>query len=207
VVEVPDFDAVYRRDPDPWRVASSPYEQRKLEVVLACLGRPTYQLGWDTACGTGHLARRLADRCERVLATDASPVAVELTSTTCADAPGVRVAALRLPAARGEVTAAELVPPPAAPDLVVLSEFLYYLDAAGRAATLELVDRTAAARAEVLAVHWRHRPDDAWLSGADTQTEILRALTKRGWTRRVDHREPDFVVNTLFREPGPQERP
>ncbi|HYI57876.1 MAG TPA: hypothetical protein VEX66_06885 [Microlunatus sp.] len=35
MVDVPDFDALYRQDPDPWGVASSFYERRKLQIVLA----------------------------------------------------------------------------------------------------------------------------------------------------------------------------
>ena len=37
MIKVPDFEALYRRDADPWRVASSFYEQRKLDLVLAVL--------------------------------------------------------------------------------------------------------------------------------------------------------------------------
>ena len=39
MVNVPDFDTLYRDDPDPWQVASSFYEQRKRAVLLASLTR------------------------------------------------------------------------------------------------------------------------------------------------------------------------
>ena len=79
----PDFETLYRANHDPWRVGTSSYEQRKLDIVLACLSRPRYCLAWDPACGTGHLAARLAERCDRVLASDASEAAVALTTTEC----------------------------------------------------------------------------------------------------------------------------
>ena len=66
----PDFETLYRANHEPWRVGSSLYEQRKLEIVLACMSRPCYRLAWDPARGTGHLAVRLAERCDRVLASD-----------------------------------------------------------------------------------------------------------------------------------------
>lgn len=192
MVDVPDFDALYAANADPWRVGSSPYEQRKLDVVVACLSQPTYRQAWDTACGTGHLVRRLADRCHAVLATDGSPRAVELTRAACRDAPQVRVGYLRLPE------------PPELPggsvDLVVISEWLYYLGPADRAATLAVVDAFSAPDAEALTVHWRHQPEDAWLSGAATQHEIAANLTGRGWTEQVTHSEPDFAVHTLRKE-------
>ena len=89
--EVPDFDAIYRADPDPFEVRSSFYEARKLDLLLACLARPTYATAWDPACGVGELAARLASRCDLVLASDASLEAVRLTSARCADLPAVTV--------------------------------------------------------------------------------------------------------------------
>ncbi len=55
---VPDFEALYVRDPDPWQVGSSWYEQRKLSIVLASLPKPPVPLRlgarlWagDRVCG------------------------------------------------------------------------------------------------------------------------------------------------------------
>ena len=60
MVKVPDFDALYEADPDPFQVRSSFYEQRKIGLVLDCLTKPTYAAAWDPACGVGELAARLA---------------------------------------------------------------------------------------------------------------------------------------------------
>ena len=96
MTEIPDFDALYRAEPDPWSVRTSHDEQRKLSIILACLSRPRYEAAWDPSCGVGELAFRLADRAARVLATDASAEAVALTRQRCADRPCVEVAQLRL---------------------------------------------------------------------------------------------------------------
>lgn len=194
----PDFDAGYRADPDPWQVASSPYEQRKLDVVLASLTQARYERVWDPGSGTGHLAARLADRGTTVLAGDASAEAVRLTRQTCHGHANVQVHQHRLP---------DPLPGPYAayhPDLVVLSEFLYYLPDADRAAALAVVDRQADPTAELLAVHWAHVPDDAWLSGPGTQAEIVTRLSERGWRHLVHHRDTDFVLDVLRR--GPESR-
>ncbi len=194
----PDFERLYRSDADPWRVASSHYEQRKLDLVLACLSRAHYALAWDPACGTGHLAARLATRATQVLATDLSETAVALSSEHCRGLGNVRLEVSALPA-----------PPPAdlpAPDLVLVSEFFYYLTDRQRVETLDVLDRVAGPACELLAVHWRHVPQDAWLGGAGAQQEIVSRLDARGWTHRLHHDDEEFVIDTLDRG-QPEDRP
>lgn len=189
----PDFDRLYAVDTDPWRVGSSPYEQRKLGVVLACLLQPRYSAAWAPACGTGHLARGLADRADRVLATDLSPRAVDLASAVCRGRQNIQLAAHRLPDAPPDSWLGRA-------DLIVLSEFFYYLQDRERIDTLTMLDAVAAGGCEVVAVHWRHVPDDAWLSGAAAQQEIVDRLSAFGWDRRMHHEDHDFVVDTLLRD-------
>lgn len=193
---VPDFDAVYAADRDPWRVGTSSYERRKQQIVLAVLASPRYAHAWDPACGTGHLVAKLAGRCARVLATDTSAAAVALTKALCADRAEVVVGQLRLPAEPGHR-------PVTGFDLVVLAEFLYYLGRADRGAALRVVARCSAPGAEVLAVHWRARPHDGWLSGADVQVEIGHALSSLGWKGVVHLDDPDFVLDTWRRSAEP----
>lgn len=190
-MHVPDFDSVYRSDPDPWRVRSSFYERRKLEVVLACLSSPTYATAWDPACGVGELAARLSGRVDRVLATDASVEASRLTRDRAADLANVEVHAQALPA-----------PPPQGWGplaLVLLSEFLYYLPAAERSASLSMITAVVADRAELVSLHWRHKPHDAWLSGAEVQVEVSQQLLADGWRRLVTHEDRDFVLHSFER--------
>lgn len=178
----PDFDALYRADPDPFEVGSRWYERRKIAVVLASLSRPEYSAGWDAAAGTGHLARGLAARCRRVLATDASAVAVQ--AQAAADLPAnVTLRQSALPELPDEARAA---------DLVVVSEVLYYLPDRDRAATLQML---AGLEAEIVAVHWRHHPEDTYLSGAETTRELHSVLTEAGFTRAVAHEDTDFVLS------------
>lgn len=193
-VVVPDFESLYASESDPWQVASSFYEQRKLEIVLASLGRPFYRAAWDPACGVGELALRLSGRCTTVLATDLAASAVRLTHRRCDGESAISVAQLSLP--REPDTAVRF-------DLVVLSEFLYYLDADDRAATLELVHARTTDDAEVVSVHWRHHPHDAWLSGADTELEITEFLLSHGWVQTVRHHDEEFVLD-CFRREGPR---
>ncbi len=189
MTDVPDFDSVYRADPDPWRVRTSFYERRKLEIVLASLSAASYHRAWDPACGVGELAARLGARATSVLATDASVEAVALTQARVADLPTVAVRQHALPDAPG----------PEPYELIALCEFLYYLDADDRRATLDLVDRLASPSGELVSVHWRHKPHDAWLSGAAVQDEIDAHLRQRDWQRLVHHHDVDFVLASYRR--------
>jgi SAM-dependent methyltransferase len=189
VVKVPDFDALYEANPDPFHVRSSFYEQRKLGLVLDCLTRPMYAAAWDPACGVGEMAARLAPRAERVLASDASPQAVHLTRRRCSSCSNVEVKQLALPAR----------PPSQADpfDLIVMSEFAYYLTEQVRSATLEVLHAAAASQAELVAVHWRHHPHDGYVSGEQVQEEVVAGLEPRGWRHVVQHDDREFIIDVL----------
>lgn len=191
MTRVPDFEELYRRDTDPWQVASSFYEQRKLELVLAVLSRPRYERSWDPACGTGHLAARLSLRTGHVLATDVAAASIEITRRTCAGLANVIIRQTEVP---GDG------PPGEGPfDLVVISEFLYYLDERERAGLYDLMPSVCTEGAEVVSVHWRHHPHDAWLSGAAVQAELNDALRDRGWREGVRLEDPEFVLQSVRR--------
>ena len=194
MVDVPDFDALYRDDADPWSVASSFYERRKLQVVLANLTKGSYRAAWDPGCGTGELAAQLSGRVGAVLATDASTEAVRLTAARCAELPGVAVGRIRQP---------DLPELPADGfDLIVVAEFAYYLVSEDRTALWSTLAAAAAPTSEIVVVHWRHRPHDGYLSGLDVNLEAVEHLTGRlgGWYTAVRHDDQDFVLDSLLRD-------
>jgi SAM-dependent methyltransferase len=189
VVKVPDFDALYGADPDPFHVRSSFYEQRKLGLVLDCLTKPSYSAAWDPACGIGELAARLAARAERVLASDASPQAVQLARRRCSASKNVEVKQLTQPSRPPSKTDAF--------DLMVVSEFAFYLTEEVRVATLDVLHGVAAEAAELVAVHWRHHPHNAYVSGEQVQEEVVSGLEPRGWRHVVQHDDRDFIIDVL----------
>lgn len=188
----PDFDRMYATDPDPWDVATSWYERRKIDIALASLRRERYRLAWDAACGTGELSARLAGCCDAVLATDISEQAVRLSTSRLAAFPSVVVAASALPTRPADL--------PGRPDLIVLSEVLYYLPPTDRAATYALVDEIAAPDADVLLVNWAPQPDDAYASGLAVFNEANAALNTAGWGRLVTHTDIEFVLGCWSRD-------
>ncbi len=178
-----DFEHLYRgaADGDPWAFATSPYEQRRYEVTMACLDRPRYGRAFEPGCATGELTRRLATRCDEVLAIDPSPTALATARDRLADVAGVTLALGTIPETWPDTPV----------DLLVLSEIGYYFDRDDLADLAERSVANVAPGGQLLAVHWRGHSDDHLLHG-DTVHEVLeRAI---GPTPSLHHEEPGFRV-------------
>jgi SAM-dependent methyltransferase len=160
------FEALFSADDDPWRYRSRWYEQRKRELTLACLPARRFQCAFEPGCANGELSALLAARCERLLVCDGAAAAVALSRARLADQRHVEVRHAVVPQ---QWPAARL-------DLIVLSEFVYYLEA-------DAVDALAArARASlqtggtVIACHWRRPIGDGVLSGDAVHAQLGAAL-------------------------------
>ncbi|MDP4021451.1 SAM-dependent methyltransferase [Methylobacterium sp. NEAU 140] len=138
------FAGMYASDPDPWGFATSAYERDKYAATLASLPRPRYRSAFEPACSIGVFTRTLAGRCDRLLASDPVPAAVAAARARCADLPGVTVAQQSVPADWPEGRF----------DLIVLSEFLYFLDRSDLAALVGRVDGTIDPGGDIVLVHW-----------------------------------------------------
>jgi SAM-dependent methyltransferase len=112
------FEARYANNPDPWNYRTSAYEQEKYAATVAALPEPRFRRGFDIGCANGILTQQLAKRCEQLLAIDAVETALAQAQRTCADAPHVTFARMRIPDEW----------PDGRFDLIVISELLYYLD-------------------------------------------------------------------------------
>jgi len=180
---IPDFDALYRADPDPWEVGSSWYEQRKLSVLLASLPRQHYAVAWEPGCGPGLTTTALAERTSTLIATDSSEEAVALARERCRGLSHVRVARSTLPGVP--------VSPPI--DLVVAAEFLYYVE--DLRAGLDALWSVVAPGSHVVFLHWAHRPEDAFRGGPAMHAEIAIDAVERHATRVVSHSDSNFTLD------------
>ncbi len=177
------FDDLYATSPDPWRLASSDYEARKYAVTAQALPDGT-GLVHEPGCSVGVLTALLGRRCRRLLAWDLSPVAVSSARARVADQPHVQVHVGAVPGwwADGR------------PDVVVLSELLYYLDDGDRARTLDLAAQCLAPGGHLLAVHWRHSFAEAPTDG-DAVHDALLADTR--WDAVDEVVDPDYRLALL----------
>ncbi len=178
-----DFDARYREDNDPWRVLSSAYERRKAGVVMASLPHDRYHSAWEPGCGVGALTRLLAQRCDHVVATEASAAAARLADQRCADLSRVRVHHSALPEC----------PLTGAVELVVASELLYYLpDLPG---SLDVLWGRLVPGGTFATVHWRHDGTDMTSSGEALHAVLSDDAEARGARRLVHHLDEHFVLD------------
>jgi trans-aconitate methyltransferase len=112
------FDAIYTENADPWGYLTSNYERGKYDATLAALPAAGYRSGLEIGCSIGVLSRRLAVRCEQMLAVDISSVAIE-RACSLGDQPA-NLTFMRCNVPREW--------PDGRYDLIVLSEVLYYLN-------------------------------------------------------------------------------
>lgn len=182
------FDDLYARHDDPWGFDSRWYEERKRAVLLAALPRPRYRAAFEAGCSTGALTAHLADRCDRVLAVDLAPAALERARRRLDGNENVEVRRAQLPDAwpEGEF------------DLVVLSEVAYYWGAGDLDRGLTASVGSLSGDGHLVACHWRH-PVAEYPRGGDSVHDALAA--RSDLVRLVRHEEEDFVLE-VFGRPG-----
>lgn len=185
-----DFDTFYAESgPDPWGFTDRWYEQRKRDLTLASLPRQRFCRAFEPGCSIGFLTRRLAERCDSLLATDVSAYAVDQARTRTAGCPHVRIELGSVPAQW----------PDGSFDLLVLSEVGYYC---GPADLDELVRRSVGALTAdgvLLACHWRHDVP-AYPLGGDDVHRVLRAHPDLEVL--AAHEEADFLLDVMVRRPA-----
>jgi nodulation protein S (NodS) len=91
------FQALYAADPDPWSFETRWYDTRKHALTAAAPARPRYRSAFEPGCSTGRLTALLAPRCDRLLAMDAVPAAVQTATARLAATPQVTVRQGRVP--------------------------------------------------------------------------------------------------------------
>ena len=179
------FEDMYSEDHDPWGFATRWYERRKYAITLASLPREHYRRVFEPACSIGVLTEGLALRCDELIASDSAQTAVDDARKRLSAHPHVTVELQEVPRQWPEGRF----------DLIVLSEFAYFLDDADLAL---LVERTMASLdhdGHVIAVHYL--PAGRIVQSADEVHAALRAHPDLIGT--VTHREPEFVLDVFVR--------
>lgn len=176
------FDAMFAHSNDPWKFVSRWYEQRKRALTLACLPQAHYASAYEPGCANGELSAALATRCERLLVTDGSARAVELARQRVAGLPQVEVRQAWVPDQW----------PDERFELIVLSEFLYYLAPGALDVLIERVRSGLEPGGCVLACHWRPRIGDCTLDGDAVHDRLAQRL---GLQQLSALREPDFRMD------------
>ena len=186
-VPVQHFDEGYRDDPDPWDFRRRFYEQRRYDLTVAALPRARFRRAFEPACAVGELTRRLADRCDEVVASDWAAAAVARARTNHGRLTNVAWSVASVPEDWPDGTF----------DLVVLSELGYYFSPDALAGVRDRAIGSLEPDGTLLAVHWLGRSPDHLLHGDEVHAVLgaTAALVPGGayrddgfrldlWTRR-----------------------
>ena len=181
------FGWVYRKA-DPWRYASSPYEQDKYERTLAALRRVRGEAvpcrALEAGCGEGAftemvLREKLADS---IIGIDISAISLARARIRCREFP--RAAFIR---ANLATTAAD-----GTFDLIICAETLYYLGARSVRAC-ELLTNSLASGGRLVAVHPADRAESLH---APWREDVRLSLESR---ERIDHPLRPYVIDVFRR--------
>lgn len=177
------FETKYQQDADPWQFGNSPYELNRYEEIIRTLGGRTFQRAFEPGCSIGILTARLAVCCDKVLAMDISPTAVERAREHCCAYPGVTIQQGCLP---HDLPEGDF-------DLIVFSEIGYYFDHAGLYRLAEVLISRLRPGGLLVAAHWLGSSEDHVLHG-DQVHAILRKLP--GLEPGVSHRFEGFRIDS-----------
>lgn len=182
------FERLYAEGEDPWDFRGRWYERRKRALTLAALPRRRYASVFEPGCSIGEMSAALADRCDALLASDPCEAAVNAAQARLAHYSHARVEQQRLPA---QWPAGQF-------DLIVISEFGYYLDVADLSRLIARAVASLTPAGELLACHWRHVVSDYPLSG-DRVHDAFNQV--RALHRLVRHEEEDFLLELWSPDP------
>ncbi|MFC6284824.1 MULTISPECIES: SAM-dependent methyltransferase [Polaromonas] len=176
------FDAMFAKSDDPWKFQSRWYERRKRALTLACLPSDRYSYGFEPGCANGELSARLGTRCEKLLVSDGVDRAVALTRERLKDQKNVEVRKAWLPKdwPRDKF------------DLIVLSEFLFYLKADAVEEIAWKAQETLTPGGVILACHWRHPIEHCVITGDDAHKALEKFIQLPNQCHVV---EPDLRID------------
>lgn len=177
------FDALYARDPDPWRFATSDYERAKYTATLAALPGPQVGAALEVGCSIGVLTRQLAPRCTSLLAVDMAEAALAEARQRCATLPHVTIRRLRIPQEWPEGRF----------DLILFSEMLYYLSPTDVAVTAGRARNALRPGGAALLVHYTQATDYPCTGDAASQI-FIEAL---GLPTILQRREARYRLDLL----------
>jgi len=183
------FNELYKSSDDPWHLREGWYERRKRSLTLALLPRPRYHNAFEPGCANGELTAELATRCDALLAADLHETAVRVARERVAGMQQVRVEQRTVP---------HEWPTEAGPfDLIVISEFAYYLDAADLETLAAQIAASLTPDGTLLACHWR-RPFAEALESADAAHALFDA--RCSLSRLAHHDEADLLIDVWSRD-------
>lgn len=176
------FDAMFAASDDPWKFQTRWYERRKRALTLACLPKERFAYGFEPGCANGELTAKLATRCDRLLASDGVDKAVSLARMRLSNCANVEVRKAWVPEDW----------PQDRFDLIVLSEFLFYLSPQTVEDIARMAQKTLLPGGVIVACHWRHPVSQCLLTGEQVHQQLSACINL---TKQCQVVEPDLMLD------------
>jgi len=176
------FGRLYEQSADPWGYLTSDYEREKYADTLAALPAGPLARVLEVGCSIGAFTQLLAPRCERLLAIDFAPRALEIARERLAGLANVELREAAFPEQA----------PDGPWDAVVCSEVLYYLDEPALAVAIDWIEAQLRTGASVLAVSWRGAGVEEPMRGDEAHERLLAQLER--W-HAFDGRRPGYRLD------------
>jgi SAM-dependent methyltransferase len=184
------FDDVYRANDDPWQFATSPYERAKYEATLAALPNAHYHNAFEIGCSIGVLSAMLAERCDKLLAVDASELPLKAARERLTSYPNVTVEQLSVP---DQFPADQF-------DLILLSEVGYYLSQPDLTRLRQQLIDNLVPHGHLLLVHWTPFVPDYPLTGDQVHEQFMESVADGQLTHLLNQRTEKYRLD-LFQKP------
>jgi predicted TPR repeat methyltransferase len=185
----PDYFAkIYETNTDPWQFETSPYEREKYLASLTALPLKKYSRAFEIGGSIGVLTRMLADRCDKLLSVDVSPIAQRRARARCSEQPNVDLKIMHFPRERPAQTF----------DLIVLSEVGYYLCERDLLIARDWIINSLQTGGQLLLVHWTPFVEDYPLTGDEVHDCFLE-VTPTPLSRVYYARKPKYRIDVLTR--------
>ena len=184
---VEHFDSLFQHSDDPWQFKSRWYESRKRALTLACLPAWRYASAYEPGCANGELSAALAPRCDSLLVTDGARQAVAMATERLAQFPHVQVRQAWVPLQWPQETF----------DLIVLSEFGFYLNAQELDALAAKTMQSLRPGGTVVACHWRRPIEGCEFNGDQVHQRLSNAMALYHVSQLL---EPDMQLDVWSRD-------
>ena len=157
------FNNLYQENGDPWNFEQSEYEHEKYHETLKMIPAESYDYAFEIGCSNGVLTQMLLPKCKRLLAVDASRIAVENAKNRLGDNANATIQEMEIPRDF----------PNEKFDLILFSEIGYFLSMEDLLETRDKMIESLNAGAHLLLVHWTPLVDEFPLTGDQVHEQFL----------------------------------
>ncbi|WP_254561004.1 SAM-dependent methyltransferase [Dyadobacter diqingensis] len=188
------FNELYERNQDPWNFEESLYEKNKYEETMRMIPGQRYLSGFEIGCANGLLTLMLRQRCEQLLAVDASRIAVTNAKNRLKEYADVSIEEMEIPVDF----------PDGKFDLILFSEVGYFLNEQDLVTARNKMIDSLLPGGHLLLVHWRPPVAEFPLTGDDVHALFLSVAGEGASDPIVhlkQHMETQYRMDLFVRKP------